>query len=80
MRLKKIEDLQAFDAAIAKAHGDVWLESIHGDKYNLKSVLCKYVAFAELIANEHNDLELFCSDTSDEVLFYPLFANHQLDD
>lgn len=78
MKISKVEDLQAFEAAINKCKKDVWLESIHGDKYNLKSVLCRYVAFGELIKNHNNDLELFCSDPNEESYFYPLFANHQL--
>lgn len=78
MKISKVEDLKAFEAAINQCKSDVWLESIHGDKYNLKSVLCRYVAFGELIKNHNNDLELFCSEPADETNFYPLFRNHQL--
>ena len=65
--------VQEFKEAISQAKGDVWLESIHGDRYNLKSYLCQYVAIGEILNNCRNDLELFCSLPQDEPLFLKLF-------
>lgn len=75
MKITKIEDLRKFEEAINKCKNDVWLESIHGDHYNLKSELCKYVAFGEMIANKMNDLELFCSNPAEEAYFFDFIAN-----
>lgn len=58
---------------VDKCHGDVYLKSIHGDCYNLKSQLSKYVAMAALIEDKAGELELFCKLKEDEHFFFELF-------
>lgn len=78
MKIKNVESLQKFEEAIDKCSGDVWLESNQGDKYNLKSTLCRYVAIGELIKNEGNELELFCFKPEEESYFFDLFNKNLL--
>ena len=76
MKIKKEIELADFLKAIAQAHGAVWLTSIEGDQYNLKSTLSRYVALGALISERSNDLELFCQLPEDEPLFLQFFAEH----
>lgn len=76
MKLSKISELEDFKRAIEKCKGDVWLESIYGDVFNLKSTLSAYVAFGRLLEECGEDLELFCQYTTDEIHFYDFFSNY----
>lgn len=58
---------------VDKCRGDVYLTSSHGDCYNLKSQLSKYVAMAALIEDKYEELELFCKFKEDEHFFFELF-------
>ncbi len=68
MKIKTLQDVEAFKAAIAKCTGDVYLKSVYGDVYNLKSALTQYVAIAELIRDQNGELELFASNREDEAI------------
>lgn len=74
MKLKSLTDVENFKAVINKCEGEVWLESIYGDRYNLKSALSQYVAFADLLRDKNGDLELFAKLPSDEVMLMEYIA------
>ncbi len=76
MKLKNQFELADFLNAINKSKGAVWLESQQGDRYNLKSTLSRYVAFAALIQDHSDELELFCEFPSDEGNFFQFFNEH----
>ena len=76
VKLNNAIEIDAFQRAINKCKGDVWFESIYGDRLNLKSVLSRYVAFGKLINDEGENLELFCSLPEDECNFYKFFAEN----
>ena len=76
MRLKNIEEVNAFLATVNSCKGDVWLESQYGDKFNLKSKLAQYVAMGALLSDEQEVLELFCSYKEDEQKFLKYFKEH----
>ena len=76
VKLNNAIEIDAFQRAINKCKGDVWFESIYGDRLNLKSVLSRYVAFGKLINDEGENLELFCSLSEDECNFYKFFAEN----
>ena len=77
MKIRTIKDVQDFVAIVNKCKGEVWLESIHGDKYNLKSALTQYVAMADLVRDHNDELELFASNAEDEAILMDFIANHQ---
>ena len=76
MKLQNINQVNEFLAAVQQAKGGVWLESPHGDVYNLKSKLSQYIAIGALLSEHGEDLELFCSNPGDEGLFFQFFANN----
>lgn len=76
MKLHNKIEIEEFLAAVDKCKGGVYLRSTKGDSYNLKSELCKYVAIAELIRDEHGKLELFCDRWEDEQYFYEFFSKN----
>ena len=76
MILKNQIEITDFLSAVKAAKGEVWLTSQEGDRYNLKSTLSRYVAIAALINDHGHELELFCTNTADEGLFYNFFAEH----
>lgn len=76
MRLKNSKEIKAFEEAINKSKGDVWLETPEGDKLNLKSLYCKYIAIDRLLEDRGNDLELYCQLREDEMNFFNFFNNY----
>lgn len=75
MKLNNIKEVDNFIETIKQCEAKVWLESAEGDKINLKSQLSQYIALGALLKHE-TDLELFCSNSKDEALFYRFFNKH----
>ncbi len=69
MKLSKIEQVNEFLAIVDSCKGEVTLRSVDGDIFNLKSKLSQYIAIAALLGQHGDELELFCSDSSDEGKF-----------
>ena len=76
MRLTNISEVDNFIKTVNECNGDVWLESIDGDRINLKSRLSQYVAVRALISIEGDNLELYCSLPEDEAKFFKFFKNN----
>ncbi len=76
MKLNNTIELFAFKEAIAKSTGSVWLESVNGDKFDLKSIFSQYIAIGELLKDRNDDLELFCQLPEDRALFYKFFKEN----
>lgn len=76
MKLKNEIEINDFLNAVNRAKHPVYLVSVEGDRYNLKSTLSRYVAIAELIKDYGTELELFCDDISDEKYFFSFFRSH----
>lgn len=76
MKLSNEIEITEFLKVVNLAQRPVYLKSMAGDCYNLKSTLSRYVAIGELISNHGDELELFCDDKSDEQLFLRFFNEH----
>ena len=76
MRLTNSKEIFEFKLAIAHCKGEVWLESVEGDKFNLKSVVSQYLALGELLQEHGKDLELFCQYPDDQNNFYKFFEEN----
>lgn len=76
MKLNNVIEIDAFQKAVDQAEKAVYLKSVEGDCYNLKSTLSRYVAIGELISQHGDELELFCDSKSDEALFLKFFYNY----
>lgn len=66
MKMTSLTDIEKFKKVINECEGPVWLESIHGDYYNLKSELSQYIAMVDLLRDKHEDLELFAQYQADK--------------
>lgn len=73
MKITNLQEIDEFKKAIDACEGDVWLESIYGDRYNLKSALTQYVAIADLMRDKNGDLELFAKLPQDEMRLMKFF-------
>ena len=76
MRLKNSKEIKAFEEAINKSRGQVWLETPDGDKLNLKSLYCKYIAIDRMLEDKGDDLELYCQCKEDEMNFFQFFNKY----
>ena len=76
MKFTKANEVNDFLRISQECEGEVWLESIYGDKYVLKSVFSSYVAMAALLSAHGDELELFCQLPEDRARFYNFFKDH----
>lgn len=76
MKFTNPVDIEEFFSVVNKCKGDVRLESVYGDVYNLKSKLMTYIATTALMNDSREDLELFCDLREDEALFFKFFREH----
>lgn len=76
MKFRKAIDVNDFLRTVDSCEGEVWLESISGDKYVLKSVFSRYIAMSALLAEQGDNLELFCQLPEDREKFYKYFYEH----
>ena len=70
MKFTSVSEVNEFLRIVDECKGEVWLESIYGDKYVLTSVLCNYIAKTVLLVQHGHELELFCQFPEDEAKFY----------
>lgn len=77
MIIRTVEDVNKFNEIVKSCKGDVWLQSVDGDKYNLKSELSRYVAIADLLRDETDKLELFTSLPEDESKFFEFLGKKE---
>lgn len=73
MKISNVKEVVGFLAAVKKCRGNVYLQSLQGDVFNLKSDLSQYVAIGALLGEHGEDLELFCEDKEDQVYFFEFF-------
>lgn len=72
MKLQNIYNIDMFFDTVKKCKGNVYLISPEGDCLNLKSKLCRYIAFAELFVNDNEvikELELKTEEPEDTEKF-----------
>ena len=67
MKLKNIKEVEAFRNAVNACTGDVYLKSVDGDVFNLKSALSEYIALGRLLSEQGDSLELFATKREDEA-------------
>lgn len=58
MRLKNINEVNDFLSTVESCIGDIYLTSIYGDKFSLKSIMSRYIAMGALLGEHGDDLEL----------------------
>lgn len=76
MKLTNVHQIDDFLDAVRRSNGDVFLTSMYGDKFNLKSEMSKYLAIAALLGNRGSELELWCASKEDEANFRKFFLDN----
>ena len=70
MKLYNITDIDAFFNLVDSCDGNVYLVSTEGDKLNLKSKLCQYLAMAKMFSSDYiKELSLQVENDSDKEKF-----------
>ena len=67
MRLTNVTDVEKFVDVIRSCKSNVYLKSLEGDVFNLKSSMSQYVAIGRLVEESGDSLELFADDKEDEI-------------
>lgn len=67
MKIKNIKEVEAFRQVVRECTGDVYLKSLDGDVFNLKSALSEYIALGRLLGEAGDSLELFATNREDEA-------------
>ncbi len=66
MQIKNITEPRKFFEAVASCNGSVELLTSEGDRLNMKSTLCQYIALTQMFEDERMvGLELKLSDEND---------------
>lgn len=68
MRLTNVKDVKRFIEVVNSCQHDVYLKSLEGDVFNLKSSMSQYIAIGRLIEESGDSLELFADSREDEAL------------
>ena len=75
MKLSNITDVQKFTAAVNACEGAVYLKSVEGDVFNLKSSLSQYIAIGRLLEESGDSLELFAQTREDEAILLNMIGH-----
>ena len=67
MRLTNIKDVQKFIDVVNSCEHEVYLKSLEGDVFNLKSSMSQYIAIGRLIQESGSSLELLANDKNDQI-------------
>ena len=67
MKLTNVKDVQKFIEVVNSCENDVYLKSVEGDVFNMKSSLSQYIAIGRLIEESGDSLELFAQTREDEA-------------
>lgn len=66
MKIKNINNPQQFFETLNRCKGSVELVTTEGDRLNLKSTLCQYIALTQMFKDARiSDVELILSDPED---------------
>jgi len=66
MKIKNINNPQRFFEVLNECHGRVELITSEGDRLNLKSTLCQYIALTQMFKEARiDDVELIVSEPDD---------------
>lgn len=74
MKLTNIKDVQKFIETVNACEHEVYLKSVEGDVFNLKSSLSQYIAIGRLIEDAGESLELFAQTREDEAILLKMIG------
>jgi len=66
MKIKNITDTKKFFEVLSQCKGTVELVTSQGDRLNMKSKLCQYIALTDMFTESKiGEVELICSEPED---------------
>lgn len=69
MKILNITEPESFFQALDKCQGDIFLKTSEGDKINLKSKLCQYIALTSMFSEAKiDDMEIELTNQEDMAL------------
>lgn len=75
MKIKNISEARAFFDAVNACAGSVELVTAEGDRLNLRSTLCQYIALTQMFQEKRVDgIELMLSEPSDAEKLKPYIS------
>lgn len=77
MKFTTYEEIREFLDIVDSCRSDVYLKSLYGDVYNLKSRLSQYLGVAALLREHGDELELVCADKEDEPKLIRFLYDHE---
>lgn len=78
MKIQNIKDVNAFFEMVDKCEGKIELVTGEGDRLNLKSKLCQYVAFANVLHSEEiPELELIAYEKEDTLKIIEFMSSQE---
>lgn len=78
MKLENIKDVKGFFEVVDKCSGKIELISPEGDRLNLKSKLCQFIAFTNLFgSSEINSLELITENKEDATMILEFMTDQK---
>lgn len=78
MRVQNIKDIKAFFEMVDSCSGKVELVTGEGDRLNLKSKLCQYVAFAGVLnSKEIPEMEIIAYEKEDTLKIIEFMATQE---
>lgn len=66
MKLTNVTDVHKFIEVVNSCQHGVFLKSLEGDVFNLKSSMSQYIAIGRLLEESGDSLELFAENKEDE--------------
>lgn len=67
MQLTNVKDVKKFIETVNACEHGVYLKSLEGDVFNLKSSMSQYIAIGRLLEESGDSLELFADSKEDEM-------------
>ena len=77
MKFSTYDEVKEFLDTVDTCKNDVFLKSMYGDVYNLKSKLSQYLGIAALLSEHGDELELVCSNKEDEPKLIHFLTSHK---
>ncbi len=77
MKFTTYSEVKEFLDTVETCKNDVFLKSMYGDVYNLKSKLSQYLGVAALLSEHGDELELVCSNKEDEPKLIRFLTSHK---
>jgi len=75
MKLSNVKDVKKFIDTVNACENGVFLKSLEGDVFNLKSSLSQYIAIGRLIEESGDNLELYAETREDEALLLQMLLS-----